>query len=320
MVRHVFALVGMCVALLLSAPASATDIYYAVFQSGSPDPLYYWRLDQTATTPASYVDGTSFTVNDVAGYSLYSPAQYDVTYYSTADGGGFQLSDALTSAVLLDATGSTLYTGPESSPTLLPASDTLDQPGTNKTFTLAATIDDVLNLYPSDSGPPPPPITPHVYDFSITGDYTADWQLITPSAFLAQASDGHSWSTVGYTAGDFAFSPGAPALIPDAILRFYDDSQDGGLTITDPDPGVDYDFFDATGEQLFDPTDPSALFKTGSYVLTGIAPFAGKTATLTITEVLPVPEAPTWLMAIAGFTLLGGVLRRRVAMPAIAFR
>ncbi|WP_235890342.1 PEPxxWA-CTERM sorting domain-containing protein [Sandaracinobacter neustonicus] len=153
------------------------------------------------------------------------------------------------------------------------------------------------------------------YLFELTGDYTASWEM--------DSNPYDPFATGGYfeiqpVLGSF---PGSAFNV--VILRFWTEFEGGGLTITSRLGEVPSGIvlLETVGAQLFT-GDPQVapvfapgvfelkdfyLSQTGKYTLTISDPDAGTPA---------IPEPASWAMMIAGFGLVGGVLRRR--RPAIA--
>lgn len=142
-----------------------------------------------------------------------------------------------------------------------------------------------------------------VYDFSVTGDYTANWQLESspvPDIFGSQA----------FTMENVP----SPAWANAGRLSFFLSSSEGGLGILDNQFKSIILF--ARGEQLFTGPTSAPTFKTGTFALTGVN-FAPGNFSLTINEAVnAVPEPATWALLFAGFGIVGGALRRRQRMTA----
>lgn len=130
--------------------------------------------------------------------------------------------------------------------------------------------------------------------FTLTGDYTAHWQMDVPP-FGGTPS---GWGFVVYEVP----VAGTPRGV--AEVFFYPEDGLGGLQI--------YDYYSggrllaAIGPQLYTGTETSPIFKTGSFDLTQ---FEGAGHyNLTITSV---PEPGTYAMLLAGLGLVAAIARRR---------
>lgn len=139
-----------------------------------------------------------------------------------------------------------------------------------------------------------------LYNFSLTGDYTAQWSLETsagPDAYL----DG--------TAFAFYDVEGFPdAIFSVADVTFYSADAGGGLVIEDFYGG--YGLVVTDGPQLYTGTEANPVFKLGTFSLTEYQ--GAGTYTLNISTVAAaVPEPETYGMLLGGLGLMGAMLRRR---------
>ena len=135
-----------------------------------------------------------------------------------------------------------------------------------------------------------------IYTFTITGDYSASWQMdsmpVPNDAF-------HGVFTV-YPV------PGFPdALTGFAWLTFYDAFSGGGLSIVDF-PGMQQ-LLAADGEQLYTGTELEPAFKLGTFALSEARGGDG-TYSLTIS---PVPEPATYALLLGGMAVVGAAAARR---------
>ena len=133
-----------------------------------------------------------------------------------------------------------------------------------------------------------------VYRFTVTGDYSATWQL-NSDAFLDVY-----WSETGvtyhYVDGSFPES-----RWDRAIIHF---RNTGGIVIYDNWDGSE--LLNGDGPQLFAKSEDSFEFVPGTYALTERSHPASYTLTI-----LAVPEPATYGMMLAGLGLVGAVQRRR---------
>lgn len=135
-----------------------------------------------------------------------------------------------------------------------------------------------------------------VYNFSLTGDYTASWSIDTantPDDFASGTAFVY-WDVAGFP----------DALFGEADVYFYSGSIGGGLAIED--------FYGDTvlvvtdGPQLYTGTEDAPVFLTGSFNLTE---YQGPgTYTLTISAV---PEPAAIALMLAGLGVVGVAARRR---------
>lgn len=141
-----------------------------------------------------------------------------------------------------------------------------------------------------------------LYQFTLTGDYTASWQLNSP-ALPDVVGDGE-----GFILWDVEGSfPGATEGVAD--LTFYSDAIGGGLEI--------YDFYADTfllstdGIQLYTGTEDFPSFILGTFALTE---FGGDGVySLTISEVgaVAVPEPGSVFLLLGGIGAMAALRRRQ---------
>lgn len=141
-----------------------------------------------------------------------------------------------------------------------------------------------------------------LYQFSLTGAYTASWQVDT-----AQPPEDPApglWATYGGVTG---FFPGASQ--PGLYVTFYSPLLEGGFEIYDDNAGVA--LVETTGPQLYTGPESSPLFTPGTFALTELD--GPGTYLLTIAEVVPaaVPEPATGALLGGGLLLLHASRRRR---------
>jgi hypothetical protein len=141
------------------------------------------------------------------------------------------------------------------------------------------------------------------YDFVITGDYSAHFQL-NSSPTPDKVYDGQAFILYDQT-GTYS---GASTDLAD--LWFFSDTIGGGLEI--------HDFYAADGEtvlfstngaQLYSGTEDAPTLLTGTFALTE---YQGTgTYTLTVTNVSAVPEPESYAMLLGGLGVIGFVASRR---------
>ena len=145
-----------------------------------------------------------------------------------------------------------------------------------------------------------------LYQFNLTGDYTASWQLdseVVPDSY-GSGQGFILWDVEGNFPGSW---------FDVADLTFYNASQGGGLEI--------YDFWSDTllvisnGAQLYSGKESGPSFRLGSF---GLTEFGGSGSyTLTVTDLdavpgpSPVPEPATTAMLLGGLGMLYVSRKRR---------
>jgi len=143
-----------------------------------------------------------------------------------------------------------------------------------------------------------------LYQFNLTGDYTASWQLdSTPESDFD--SEGEVFILFDVE-GDF---PGS--LFNVADLTFFHDALDGGLEI--------YDFYNdvlllsAVGPQLYTGSEFMPTFLLGSFDLTEYEGSGSYTLTITDLDAPPtdVPEPASGAMLLGGLGMLYAARQRR---------
>ena len=138
------------------------------------------------------------------------------------------------------------------------------------------------------------------YDFVLTGDYSAHWQMAsspTPDDFGAGGGF-VLWDVPGF----------ADAAEGVADVTFFHADNGGGLEIDDF--YGDAVLMVGDGAQLYSGTEDAPTFALGSFTLDGTAYGFGN-YTLTITNVTAVPEPESYAMLLAGLGALGFVAARR---------
>jgi len=138
------------------------------------------------------------------------------------------------------------------------------------------------------------------YQFTLTGDYTANWQLDS-SAIPDDYDIGSGivyWDVTGF--------PDAAAGVAD--VYFWVGDFGGGLQINDF-YGGDYALVSTEGPQLFTGSEAAPTFKLGTFALTQY--LGSGNYTLTVTNLSAVPEPATIAMLLGGLGVVGFTARRR---------
>ena len=136
-----------------------------------------------------------------------------------------------------------------------------------------------------------------LYQFTVSGDYSASWQLDSaPTPDLAPVG-------LGITFGDVT-GVYANAVSELADVSFFNGSMGGGMSIEDYYGGTF--LLIADGPQIYEGSEETPLFHTGTYALTE---YQG-TASYTLT-IAAVPEPATYGMLLAGMALVAVAARRR---------
>jgi hypothetical protein len=154
------------------------------------------------------------------------------------------------------------------------------------------------------------PARAELYDFKVTGDYVAHFQI--DSSPVVSAGDHPGYFRVLNVAGTFA------GIVGSRNVSFYEaPATGGGMAIWQFDPLVRYDTEMAVvGAQVFTGPIDAPTFLLGSYDFTGaVGAVDGKSVQLLISAV---PEVDTWLMMIAGIGILGAAARVRNSKRASA--
>lgn len=144
-----------------------------------------------------------------------------------------------------------------------------------------------------------------LYQFNLTGDYTASWQMQS----TVQSDD--SADGVAFVIYDVEGSfPGT--LLGLADLYFYNGEQDGGFEIYDY--YNDFSLIIVDGPQLYSGSELMPTFLLGTFSLVDSFGGAGS-YTLTVTDLdagpVDVPEPATAAMLIGGLGLLAAARKRR---------
>lgn len=144
-----------------------------------------------------------------------------------------------------------------------------------------------------------------LYNFSITGDYTASWQMdSTVTADDPYEGEGFiMWDVAGSFSG---------AVSPVVDLTFFHGDLGGGIGIDDFYEGVG--LLVADGPQLYSGSELTPTFLTGTYALTE----SGGSGSYTLTISAAVPEPTTYALLLGGLGVVGFVARRRKSEVAAA--
>ena len=137
------------------------------------------------------------------------------------------------------------------------------------------------------------------YNFVITGDYAASWQMES-SPTPDDSADGFRFFVWGHP-GNF---PGASAGFADVI--FYSSNAGGGLEIYDNGAGLS--LISTMSEQLYTGTEATPTFKLGSFAMTG---FGSGEYTLTISSAVAVPEPASLALMLGGLGIVAWLAARR---------
>ncbi len=144
------------------------------------------------------------------------------------------------------------------------------------------------------------PAAAATYTFTLSGDYSASWDLDSnaiPDSFLPWRA---RYSNV---TGTFDGLTGSSATID-----FYTDVLDGGLTISDNATSIV--LADPCGQVLFSGPTSAPTFLLGTYNLLNNSNNNAAVQLVIAEAAAAVPEPATWAMMIAGFGLVGGAMRR----------
>ena len=147
------------------------------------------------------------------------------------------------------------------------------------------------------------PARAELYNFTVTGDYVAHFQI--DSSPVVSAGDHPGYFRVLNVAGTFA------GVVGSRNVSFYESpGTGGGMAIWQFDPFVKYDTEMAVvGAQVFSGPIDAPTFLLGSYDFTGfVGAVDGKSVQLLISAV---PELDTWLMMFGGLGVIGWVGRSR---------
>lgn len=140
------------------------------------------------------------------------------------------------------------------------------------------------------------------YDFVVSGDYSAHWQLANPAVPTGSSNT----VNIRYFDATGTFANSTANIVN---LYFYNETLDGGIAITDTQTGYQ-ELLSARGPQLYSGPEDSAVFRLGTFALYN-PNGTGATYTITITNVTAVPEPESFAMLLTGLSALGFVAARR---------
>jgi hypothetical protein len=143
-----------------------------------------------------------------------------------------------------------------------------------------------------------------VYQYQLTGDYTASWQL--NSATKPNVNMADTYFGLYDVKGNF---PGSAQNLAD--LYFYNGEQLGGLGISDF--SAQFDLLMTAGPQLYSGSENNPTFLLGTFNLTDLNGSGTYVLTVTDLDATPpgtVPEPATAAMLIAGLGLFAASRKR----------
>lgn len=167
------------------------------------------------------------------------------------------------------------------------------------------------------------PASATVFHFVLSGPaYDADWYLdsdpatayagnAAPDEVLYAGTPGSGVFTITDAQGNAGSFPGYTFdYVSDVI--FYSAALNGGVVLEDAYGSGS--FVSLFGDQVYSGTEAAPMFSIGQFALSdGLDSFTLDVSDCGCTPNAPVPEPSTWLMMIAGFSLLGGSMRYTIA-------
>lgn len=138
------------------------------------------------------------------------------------------------------------------------------------------------------------------YQFTLTGDYAATWQL--QSTLVSDDSA----EGLGFVVWDVEGFPDAELGVGD--VYFWHADNGGGLQINDF-YGGDFALVSTEGPQLYTGTEDNPTFKLGTFALNEY--LGSGTYTLTVTNISAVPEPASIALMLGGLGLVGAAAARR---------
>ena len=138
-----------------------------------------------------------------------------------------------------------------------------------------------------------------LYTFDLSGSRNASFTLESTTPSFSSSLQ----SQFSNVSGTFGGVPGTAMTVSFGAVFFI-----GTLDIS----GTPLGFTQFSGPLLFTGPTSNPVFNTGTFALTSIVS-GSSTLTIAAAPVGGVPEPTSWALMIAGFALVGGVMRRRSA-------